>query len=54
MKKKQPKVKKTLFDSIRKPTAPASQKIGTNKPNEKVLPSLRKAKHKKDLVIKDE
>ena len=54
MKKKSVKNKLTLFDSIRKPTAPPSQKIGTNKPNEKVLPSLRKSKHKKAASDKEE
>jgi hypothetical protein len=46
MKKKKAKAK-TIFDSIRKPVAPPSQKIGKNKPDEKVNPSLRKTKHKK-------
>lgn len=45
------KTKKTtsqpIFDSIRKPIAPPTQKIGQNKPEEKARPSLRKIKHKK-------
>ncbi|MBK8466976.1 MAG: hypothetical protein IPL32_14225 [Chloracidobacterium sp.] len=37
-----------VFDSIRKPTAPPTQKFGGDKPQEKLLPSGRKSKHKKD------
>jgi hypothetical protein len=37
-----------VFDSIRKPTAPPSRKFGGDIPEEKLRPSLRKAKHKKD------
>ena len=47
MKKKKKKEENTIFDSIRKPIAPPSQKIGKNKPDEKARPSLRKMKHKK-------
>lgn len=36
-----------VFDAIRKPTAPPSQKMGTAKPDEKARPARRKAKHKK-------
>jgi hypothetical protein len=36
-----------VFDSIRKPTAPPSRKIGAEKPAEKAMPSRRKTKHKK-------
>lgn len=46
MKKKKTK-SKTIFDSIRKPVAPPTQRIGNNKPDEKVNPSRRKTKHKK-------
>jgi hypothetical protein len=45
--KKKKKSGKTIFDSIRKPIAPPTQKIGKNKPDEKVNPSRRKTKHKK-------
>lgn len=45
--KKKKKEENKIFDSIRKPTAPPSKKIGKDKPDEKVNPSLRKAKHKK-------
>lgn len=37
-----------VFDSIRKPTAPPSRKFGNNVPEEKLRPSLRKVKHKKE------
>jgi hypothetical protein len=37
-----------VFDSIRKPTAPPTQQIGKSKPEEKLRPSGRKAKHKKE------
>lgn len=46
MKKKKLK-SKTIFESIRKPIAPPTQKIGKNKPDEKVNPAPRKDKHKK-------
>ena len=45
--------KRPIFDSIRKPTAPPSQKIGENKPEERARPSLRKVKHKKKLDPKE-
>ncbi len=47
MKKKSKKVDRPIFDSIRKPIAPPTQKIGKNKPDEKARPALRKVKHKK-------
>ncbi len=47
MKKKSKKSDHLIFDSIRKPTAPPSQKIGQNKPEEQVYPARRKVKHKK-------
>jgi hypothetical protein len=37
-----------VFDSIRKPTAPPTQKFGGERPEEKVHPTGRKAKHKKE------
>lgn len=46
---KRKKPERPVFDSIRKPIAPPGQKIGENKPEEKVHPSLRKTKHKKKL-----
>jgi hypothetical protein len=36
-----------VFDSIRKPTPPPSRKFGKDKPEERIHPTLRKAKHKK-------
>lgn len=45
--KKRKKEERPVFDSIRKPTAPPGKKIGKDKPDEKVNPSLRKTKHKK-------
>lgn len=44
--KKKKKEERLVFDSIRKPLAPPSKKIGEAKPSEKVYPSKRKAKHK--------
>ena len=44
-KKKKPE--RPVFDSIRKPTAPPSQKFGRDKPDEKANPAQRKVKHKK-------
>lgn len=38
--------KRPVFDSIRKPTAPPSVKLGRDKPEEVVHPALRKTKHK--------
>lgn len=45
--KKKKKPERPIFDSIRKPVAPPSQKIGKNKPDEKANPVQRKTKHKK-------
>jgi hypothetical protein len=45
--KKKKKPAMPVFDSIRKPTAPPSQKIGPIKPEIKIHPSGRKNKHKK-------
>lgn len=50
MKKKKKTESRSIFDSIRKPVAPPSQKIGKDKPEEKIHPSLRKTKHKKKDV----
>lgn len=46
--KKKKKTKRPVYDSIRKPTAPPSVKFGKGKPDEKIHPSLRKSKHKKN------
>jgi len=45
--KKKKKEERPVFDSIRKPTAPPSQKFGKEKPEQKANPSQRKTKHKK-------
>jgi hypothetical protein len=45
--RKKKKPERPVFDSIRKPTAPPTQKIGSDKPDEKIYPSRRKTKHKK-------
>ncbi len=45
--KKKKKTKRPIYDSIRKPTAPPSQKFGKDKPDEIIYPSRRKAKYKK-------
>ena len=44
---KKKKDDKSIFETIRKPTAPPSKKFGKNKPESKVHPTERKAKHKK-------
>ena len=45
--KKSKKPERPIFDSIRKPIAPPSRKIGKDKPEEKINPAQRKIKHKK-------
>ena len=45
--KKNKKPERPIFDSIRKPVAPPNQKIGKDKPAEKIHPANRKIKHKK-------
>jgi len=51
--RKKKKIDRPIFDSIRKPTAPPSQKFGKAKPEEKANPARRKTKHKKEEVLKD-
>ena len=47
---KRPKKKEaSIYESIRKPTAPPSQKMGKDKPEEKANPAGRKVKHKGKL-----
>ncbi len=41
------KRKETIFEGIRKPTAPPSRKIGSDRPKEKTDPTGRTTKHKK-------
>ncbi|MFN2501064.1 MAG: hypothetical protein ABR530_03515 [Pyrinomonadaceae bacterium] len=50
-KKKPKQVERPVFDSIRKPTAPAGRRFGSDLPDEKLRPSGRKAKHKKEPDI---
>ncbi|HMS41883.1 MAG TPA: hypothetical protein PKE69_16755 [Pyrinomonadaceae bacterium] len=52
-KKKKKSNERPVFDSIRKPTAPPSQKFGGDKPEEKIHPTRRKAKHKKKEDLDD-
>lgn len=49
--KKKAVPERPVFDSIRKPTAPPTQKFGREKPDEKIHPSQRKAKYKQDPEI---
>jgi hypothetical protein len=51
--RKKKKEERPIFDSIRKPTAPPSQKFGKPKPEEKANPTLRKTKHKKKEISED-
>jgi hypothetical protein len=46
--KKKKKPERPVFDSIRKPIAPPSRQIGKNKPEEKIHPTNRKVKHKRE------
>ncbi|MGI8918683.1 MAG: hypothetical protein ACR2H6_08765 [Pyrinomonadaceae bacterium] len=46
-KKKQAKVERPIFDSIRKPLAPPGHPLSHAKPEEKANPAGRKAKHKR-------
>jgi len=46
--KKKKKPARPIFDSIRKPTAPPSRKISKNKPEEKIHPTNRKGKYKRE------
>jgi hypothetical protein len=49
-KRKKKRDDRPVFDSIRKPTAPPTRKFGSEAPEAKLRPSLRKAKHKKDAA----
>jgi len=50
---KRKKEERPIFGSIRKPTAPPTQRFGDEKPDEKIHPSRRKTKHKKKLDPKN-
>jgi hypothetical protein len=45
---------KSIFESIRKPVAPPSRKLGEDKPVERAHPADRKAKHKKKIKRTDD
>jgi hypothetical protein len=45
--KKKKQKARPIFETIRKPTAPPTRKFGSEAPEEKRRPSLRKTKHKK-------
>lgn len=47
--RKRKKPEPAIFDSIRKPIPPPSKKMGEEKPESKVHPVQRKAKHKKRI-----
>lgn len=49
--RKKKKLKRPIYDSVHKPTAPPTVKFGKDKPGEKVHPAIRKIKHKKDEDI---
>ena len=51
--KKRKSDERPVFDSIRKPTAPPSQKFGKAKPEEKANPARRKIKHKNKEDFQD-
>ncbi len=44
--KKKRKPKRPIFDSIRKPTAPPTRKMGDDKPEARIHPAGRDSKHK--------
>jgi hypothetical protein len=52
--RKKTEEERPVFDSIRKPTAPPSQRFGGARPDEKLRPSQRKAKHKKQVEADQE
>jgi hypothetical protein len=51
--KRKLKKERPIFDSLRKPTAPPTRKIGTERAEEKVHPSNRKLKHRKRAEPED-
>lgn len=52
-KRSKTKDKRPVFDSIRKPIAPPTQKFGGAKAEEKVHPAARKIKHKNKVKAED-
>jgi len=53
MARQKKKTEHQIFDSIRKPTAPPTRKIGTQKPETRVHPAKRKTKHKKKAELSE-
>lgn len=53
VKKAAKRKERLIFDSIRKPLAPPTRKFGSDKSEEKAMPSGRKAKYKKKDVEND-
>jgi len=51
---KKKKVARPVFDSIRKPVPPPSQRLGTEKREERIHPANRNAKHKKKIEAAEE
>jgi len=47
---KRKKNEKPIFDSIRKPMPPPSQRFGEEKPEDRAHPAKRKVKHKKKIT----
>ncbi len=52
-KKKQAKLERPIFNSIRKPLAPPGHPLSHAKPEEKANPAGRKAKHKRKPEVDD-
>lgn len=50
---KKKKSETAVFDSIRKPVAPPSQKLGKEKPEIKIHPAERKVKYKRPVETED-
>jgi hypothetical protein len=47
---KRKKNENPIFDSIRKPMPPPSQRFGEERPEERAHPAKRKVKHKKKIA----
>jgi hypothetical protein len=48
------KKERPVFESIRKPVAPRSKKFGGDRPEERIHPTQRKAKHKKGKAAENQ
>ena len=51
--RKSKKKERPVYDAIRKPTAPASQRFGAERREDKLDPVQRKTKHKKKTIDPD-